>query len=438
MDAVKTQRPFSPPLSPNLLEPGLLALIAPFLLFPTVWPMATAVALLLLLYFLRPLKPSPLNVVWLVWWVTVLVASLVTADPDQTLPKLTGLLLGYAGWAYLATMRHSSRWLGGAFLVWALLGVGFIFIGLLSTAWLDKIPILANLLQRLPNQVIRLPGNDAGVQPNQLAGTLLLYLPFLGSLLLGWRPHTHLRLALTAVGLILIMAATLLILTQSRSGWVGALGGFLALLLLWGIILPPSRQRRILLAGAALLIASGLAGMIWIGPENLQRVWDDPAQSSQTAVGSLQTIGFRQEVWRWSLVAISDFPFTGVGLGAFRDVVRRFYPLNVAITYDIAHAHNIFLQVTLDIGIPGLISYLAFLILAAILAWRVAQTNATYRPFALGLLASFIALHIYGLTDALALGSKTGLSFWFALGLLTAMHRLANTPHSGDKSPALC
>jgi putative inorganic carbon (hco3(-)) transporter len=124
------------------------------------------------------------------------------------------------------------------------------------------------------------------------------------------------------------------------------------------------------------------------------------------------------------LMAVGDFPFTGTGLGTFRQVVRRLYPLNVSPTYDIAHAHNIFLQTALDVGIPGLIAYLSLLLIAAALSWKIAQRDKTLRPFALGILASFAALHIYGLTDALALGSKTGLSFWVALGLLTAMFRL--------------
>lgn len=99
-------------------------------------------------------------------------------------------------------------------------------------------------------------------------------------------------------------------------------------------------------------------------------------------------------------------------------------PLNVNPTYDIAHAHNIFLQTALDVGLPGLIVYLALLLLAFGLAGRWRGVMGTLRPFALGLLAGFAALHIYGLTDALALGSKTGLSFWVALGLLTAMHQI--------------
>ncbi|MFQ5610160.1 MAG: O-antigen ligase family protein [Woeseiaceae bacterium] len=124
------------------------------------------------------------------------------------------------------------------------------------------------------------------------------------------------------------------------------------------------------------------------------------------------------------MVSIGDFPFTGTGLGSFRQVTRRLYPLNVQADYDIAHAHNIFFQVALDIGLPGLIAYLAILIIAGAVGWQVAKQDERLRPLALGLLAGLAALHIYGLTDALALGSKTSITFWVALGLLTAMHQM--------------
>jgi len=43
------------------------------------------------------------------------------------------------------------------------------------------------------------------------------------------------------------------------------------------------------------------------------------------------------------------------------------------------------------------------------------------RALALGLAAGLIALHVYGMTDALALGSKPAVAFWYALGLVAAL-----------------
>ncbi|MCP4420057.1 MAG: hypothetical protein GY805_25925, partial [Chloroflexi bacterium] len=152
-----------------------------------------------------------------------------------------------------------------------------------------------------------------------------------------------------------------------------------------------------------------------------------PAQ--ETAVGSLSSLSFRQEVWRWTVVAIQDFPFTGVGLGSFRRVIRRLYPLGVTPGYDVAHAHNLYLHTAIDIGLPGLIIYLALLGLAVYLGWFAAQRSKPLRPYALGLIAGLIGFHTYGIGDVLALGSKTGLSFWFLLGLITTLHKITHPPN---------
>ena len=93
----------------------------------------------------------------------------------------------------------------------------------------------------------------------------------------------------------------------------------------------------------------------------------------------------------------------------------------IAPNYDYAHAHNIFLQVALDTGIPGLIAYLALLATSAAVLWRAARWQAVLRPLAIGLIGGLVALHIYGLTDALAPGAKPGLVFWYMLGLIGAI-----------------
>jgi hypothetical protein len=75
--------------------------------------------------------------------------------------------------------------------------------------------------------------------------------------------------------------------------------------------------------------------------------------------------------------------------------------------------------------LPGLIAYLALLELAGVVAWGAARrSSGAVRGLGLGLFAGLIALHLYGLTDAIALGSKPGLAFWMALGLLAVLPRV--------------
>jgi len=142
----------------------------------------------------------------------------------------------------------------------------------------------------------------------------------------------------------------------------------------------------------------------------------------EEVVGDIIIAG-RLEIWSRALYAVRDFPVTGCGLGAFRKVAWILYPLfSTYPNTDFAHAHNIFLQTALDLGIPGLVAYLALLGLWGFTCWEKAHSqDPLIRWTALGLLASMIALHAYGLTDALALGSKPGVVLWFGLGLVAAL-----------------
>ncbi len=410
-----------------LLETILLLAATPFLLFPERFPPATIVALILVAagWWLgrRSFPVTPFNGALLLWELALLVGIAVSADPDQTLPKATGLILGLAVWRLVSILaglsERSFRWAG---LLYLILGMGFVLLGILGADWRVKVPALQQLMDRLPGVLVQLPGAaDAGVQLNQLAGTILLILPLTISLAVsrGWSGERRLRRV--ALAILALILGGLLLFSQSRGGWLGFIVGTGAMGLFWWFALPAGRSRRrlgiLLLASVAVLLIM----VAMIGPAGLQRAWEEPPR--ETAVGNLNSILFRQEVWRWSLEAIEDFPFTGLGLGAFRRAAPRLYPLNIPFDHDIAHAHNIFFQVALDTGLPGLVAYTAILVLAFAVGLKIARRSPSFRAWSLGLLGCLSALHIFGLADALAPGSKPGLLFWIMLGLFAAMEK---------------
>ncbi len=412
---------------PILLEGVTLLLATPWLLFPDSFPVAAGAALIALAavwlvgLVLAPglLPRTPFNAALLLFAVALAVGILVSADPTETLSKATGLVLGLAAWRFLviATTRRSHVTAAVALLL--LVSLGFTIIGLLSLRDLPKIPMLA---AANPFRHLALPGLDQlTTHPNQLAALLALFLPLLVSLFVAppRRPSPWPWRVTLATATVLVVAV--LVLTQSRGGWLAAAAGLFALLVLWALILPPSRAQRVLRwAGAAGGLAL-VAGVAWVGPANLRELWLNPPDA--TIVGTLSTLNVRREIWPWAITAVGDFPFTGVGLGAFRVVVFRLYPVPYWPGYDLGHAHNIFLQTALDIGLPGLIAYLALLVVAAAVGWRVARRDRGFRPVSLGLLAGLVGLHVFGLADALVLGAKPALVFWLALGVLASMNK---------------
>ena len=158
--------------------------------------------------------------------------------------------------------------------------------------------------------------------------------------------------------------------------------------------------------------------------EQVTALWDAAGGVKTELVGTVSIAG-RVEIWSRALYAVQDFPFTGCGLGTFREVVWVLYPLfTISPGHDIAHAHNMFLQTAVDLGLPGLLAYLALLGLAGVIGIRMARRSALERALGLGIVAGLVALHTYGLTDALAPGSKPGIVIWIALGLLAALSRV--------------
>jgi putative inorganic carbon (HCO3(-)) transporter len=410
-----------------ILEGIILLSAAPWLLFPDLLPAATVVALLALalvwllgMAFDRTALPrTPFNLAFVLLGVALGVGILVSADPMETLPKATGVVLGLAVWRFvvIAVGRRPHVALAVALLL--LICLGFSVTGVLSLRELPKIPALtaAN-----PFRNLALPGlAQLSTHPNQLAALISFFLPLLVSLAVGPRPGPSRRLWRVALALVTLLVVAILILTQSRGGWIATAAGLFALAALWAAVLPPSRARRGLRLVVGLAVLAALAVAVWIGPTTLWEMWLNPP--ADTAVGTLRTLGVRRAIWPWGATAVGDFPFTGVGLGAFRQVVFRLYPLPPWPDYDLGHAHNIFLQTALDTGLPGLVAYLAVLFVAAAVGWRVARRDPGFRAVSLGLLAGLVALHVFGLADALVLGAKPAVVFWFALGLLAAMNK---------------
>jgi putative inorganic carbon (HCO3(-)) transporter len=411
-----------------LVEPLALLLVAPLLLFPSLRPRWTAAGLAVLVGFMVArwvisgvLWPAtPFNAALLVFGLMLPVAWWASTWHDLSWPKLMRIVLGLATFRVLVLSVYSRRTLVWGLVVFFAVGTCILALGALSTDWPFKVVLLWPLVLRLPSHLIMLPGTDDWtINVNQLAGATLLYLPLLIALAPGWwraRRRWMALLALAGAGVV----TALLLLTQSRSGWIGSAAGGLALVVLAGLT---SRRPAWLYASIVLLVLFLVVlggASIALVPQRLDVLW--PSDTGLSALSS------RAEIWSRALSAIHDLPFTGSGLGAFRRVVYLLYPLfSIGPEVDIAHAHNMFLQVALDVGLPGLIAYLALVWLAGVVAWQAVRQGPSplVRAVALGLISGMIGLHIYGITDALPLGSELSIAFWLVLGLLATLPQVA-------------
>ncbi len=416
------------PLWLDVIEGGGVCIALPFLMFPTIMPMLTSFCLIGLcgVWILStvvtksPWPETPFNGVMFILIIMTAVGASFSAFPDLTVSKASGLIIGFALWRFLTNAVIDNFRLRWALIGFLVLCLGMTIVGSMASDWPAEVPILSKVFALLPERVLDLPESASTKHTNQLGGTILIYYPLvLSAFIFIWNTSKRWYM-IAGLGMSTLLVTLLLVLTQSRSTWIGALVSIFFVLFTWAILIPPSRKRKVMWILTVSFVMVFVIAVLVVGPMRILELLRQPV--GMTALGTLDTLAFRQEVWRWAVLAISDFPFTGCGLGTFRRVVTLLYPLNVSML-DISHAHNIFLQVALDVGIPGLIAYVALLGLMGWEAWKAAQ-NVTYRFLAVGILGGTLALHIFGLLDALALGSKPAIAFWYSLGLLSVLTRL--------------
>lgn len=437
-------------------ELWLVAIAAPTLMFPEILPRAAVVAGLLLI-----------SLLWLVRWVargyvTVrtpldmpilgLVAMLpltlyASVNLQLSLPKLTGIILGVATFYGIvnAVRTRKDIWLiTGLFLLG---GVGISLLSLVGTDWIaTKFPIFAPIYKRIPQLIRGLTRSPGGAfHPNEVGGTLILFIPLTLSLLLamvrmpagsrpvlsaaeGWQMADSRWSAVyqpsangvrarwsLCIGLSLTLLITFFTfaLTQSRSAFFG-LG--VALLALAAI---KNRWLRLIFG---LAVVASLVILWSFGLERVGHLLLDVGQET-VAVGTLTFAG-RLEVWQRAIYMIQDFPYTGIGLNTFDLVANVLYPFFlVGPEAHVIHAHNNFLQVGVDLGIPGLVAYVGLLTVFTLTAWRIYQRCADLklRAVAVGLFCGLLAHQVYGLTDAITLGAKPGIVIWAMMGLMVAV-----------------
>ena len=98
---------------------------------------------------------------------------------------------------------------------------------------------------------------------------------------------------------------------------------------------------------------------------------------------------------------------------------------------DLGHAHNQVLQAALDLGIPGLVGFLALWLVAVMMIVRNLQRlihmgaeNHPYYVLTVGLAGSLLAGWLFGLFDAISLGARPGFLWWFLMAMAGGVHYL--------------
>ncbi|HSK80960.1 MAG TPA: O-antigen ligase family protein, partial [Thermoanaerobaculia bacterium] len=247
----------------------------------------------------------------------------------------TGAACLVAG-AAAGRIRVHRRWLAGAFLVGGLFQVLFGARG-----WIARDKALWGV--ELASNAARLRGTF--VNPNHLALYLGMALPV--AFAWGWwavrrsrdEPQIERRLLLLAPPCLLWLTLFLgLAFSGSRGGMLAAL----AAVTVQGVLLPGLKRRWWLAPVGAVVALAGLALVAAVGfEEGLGRL-------IATRAGDV-SVGARLDEYAAALSLWQRFPFTGTGLGTFRDAFPLVQPADLAGTF--WHPHSDLLEILVTGGV---------------------------------------------------------------------------------------
>ncbi len=250
------------------------------------------------------------------------------------------------------------------------------------------------------------------IDPNVLGGMLLLALPLGVGQVMEKRPLLDRRLLVAGTALLVLA----LLLTYSRSSWIGATAGV--------IFLGGTRHRRlwIVLVVFLLALAFSPAGELILGRVESGLLAEDRA--AQMRLGE----------YRDSLRLIAQYPWFGVGFGTPPDI-----DLYIATS-------SVYLLIAEQMGLIGLAAFLAIVAVLFAYALRAGRVGATHasplradgraaghdplRSLRLAALASVAGALSAGLFDHYFFNlhfPHTVALFWLFVGLTVAATRLGQT-----------
>lgn len=265
--------------------------------------------------------------------------------------------------------------------------------------------------------------------PNLLAAYLEALIPLVLAVYLRARS----RPAALLSGFLAALAVGTLFATGSRGGVLMLAGG----MLVFAVVATARRVRPsradLTRAGALLLVTLPvLAATAWPIIGRVERIRADAAPADRVANpaptagdaapaapaapapagAEAQSNQFRRLTWRSTLAMVKERPLQGFGLGTWRYVHPRY-----AIAGFTRMAHQSYLQLAAEIGVPGLLAFLALLGVTAVLLLRAPAGEADEAWLVPGIAAGFAASAAHNLIDYSWYIYGTALPFWCLVGL---------------------
>ncbi len=142
---------------------------------------------------------------------------------------------------------------------------------------------------------------------------------------------------------------------------------------------------------------------------------------------------WRRDLWADTLVMIKDRPFFGHGINTFMMLFQEYRrKFNVNFCFGPTYAHNCYLQMAAEIGLFGLLSFLA--ILVALFRQRIPPQKSDISGIAQGLWWGLSMFLVHSFFDVNFYSLQLSGFFWYILSLLLLSFNLLNKETIYDKN----
>jgi len=252
-------------------------------------------------------------------------------------------------------------------------------------------------------------------------GTMSIYMTFAGLLMLVALMtlaqllfRTHGRHVLWALPALLIITAAL-VMTHTRSAWLGFMAGCCVLLALY---------KKVFLLTLPLLVLVVFLLLPQAVKTRALSILDRRGATAQE----------RLSMWSSGLRIVRDHPWTGVGMGAMAQVYQRYREPDSPVDPKrrLGHLHNNVLQVAAERGLLGLACWLWLWIAYVHHTWLIYRHLGPEYPGAkalvVGSLASVIGFHVEGLFEHTFGDSEVITLVYFCMALPFVVQRSRLSP----------
>ena len=254
------------------------------------------------------------------------------------------------------------------------------------------IEVRADLVDLLMNPGLRRVFSTMG-NPNNYAKYLTLFLPFCASYAINRKTELG---KIAAFGM-LAPSFIALVLTSSRAAYLVIMGSAALYVLLTNKRLVP------------FFILALLAAIPFIPASIIFRI---------STIGTDSSSLYRLMIWDGSFQALRDFWVYGIGMGPEVFIrVYRIYAQQIAI--NAMHSHNQFLQIWIENGIFGFVTFMVFFLglIRRHLSALLSLVTGKLKSYHIAAICSLVGFAMFGMVEYVWFYPRVMLTFWIVSGI---------------------